>query len=44
MKTIYEPASILVVIHVKPEEVACAHSILQDTRAARLHVHGEMRA
>lgn len=34
----------LVIVHVKPEEVARAHSVLQDTRAARLHVHGETSA
>jgi hypothetical protein len=34
----------LVIIHGKPEEVARAHSILQDTRAATLHVHAETSA
>jgi uncharacterized membrane protein len=34
----------LVIVHGKPEEVLCAHSILQDTRATTLHVHAETRA
>ena len=34
----------LVIVHGNAEEIAHAHSILQDTRAATLHVHGETRA
>jgi hypothetical protein len=34
----------LVIVHGKPEEVARAHSILQDTRAATRHVHAETSA
>jgi len=43
MKNMYEAASIGD-HHGKPEEVARAHSILQDTRAATLHVHAETSA
>jgi hypothetical protein len=34
----------LVIVHGKPAEVARAHSILQDTKAATLHVHAETNA